>query len=49
MTLLSVAGTGHADQSLDIVIYGATGAVGSHAVREALDRGHRVTAVSRTA
>ena len=38
---------GYADESLDIVIYGATGEVGSHAVREALDRGHRVTAVSR--
>lgn len=40
-------GTGHADQSLRIVIYGATGEVGSHVVREALDRGHQVTAVSR--
>ena len=47
LALLSVAGTGHAGQSLDIVIYGATGAVGTHAVREALERGHRVTAVSR--
>ena len=45
--LLLVAGTGHADQALDIVIYGATGKVGSHAVHEALDRGHRVIAVSR--
>lgn len=36
-----------ADEQLDIVIYGATGEVGSHVVREALDRGHRVTAVSR--
>lgn len=42
-----VAGTGYADPVLDIVIYGATGEVGSHAVQEALDRGHRVTAVSR--
>ena len=32
----------------DIVVYGATGEVGSHVVQEALDRGHRVTAVSRT-
>ena len=36
-----------ADDALDIVIYGATGEVGSHVVQEALDRGHRVTAVSR--
>ena len=47
LALLFLAGTGHADQALDIVIYGATGEVGSHAVQEALDRGHRVTAVSR--
>ena len=45
--LLLAAGTGRADDALDIVIYGATGAVGSHVVDEALDRGHRVTAVSR--
>ena len=37
----------HAGDSLDIVVYGATGEVGSHVVREALDRGHRVIAVSR--
>lgn len=37
-----------AAKALDIVVYGATGEVGSHVVREALDRGHRVTAVSRT-
>lgn len=36
-----------ADDTLDIVVYGATGEVGSHVVQEALDRGHRVTAVSR--
>ena len=42
-----LAGTGHASESLDIVVYGATGEVGSHVVQEALDRGHRVTAVSR--
>jgi len=36
-----------ADEPLDIVVYGATGEVGSHVVQEALDRGHRVTAVSR--
>jgi putative NADH-flavin reductase len=44
--LLTVATT-HAAESLDIVIFGATGAVGSEATREALERGHRVTAVSR--
>jgi putative NADH-flavin reductase len=36
-----------AAEPLDIVIYGATGEVGSHVVREALDRGHHVFAVSR--
>lgn len=45
--LMLVAGAAHADEELDIVIYGATGEVGSHAVHEALSRGHRVTAVSR--
>ena len=45
--LLLAAGTGRADDALDIVIYGSTGEVGSHVVDEALDRGHRVTAVSR--
>ncbi len=33
--------------SLNILIYGATGKIGSLAVDEALNRGHRVTAVSR--
>lgn len=42
-----VSGTAHAEQPLNIVVYGATGEVGSNIVREALDRGHRVTAVSR--
>ena len=45
---LLMAGTAHADQQLDIVIYGATGEVGSHAMHEALSRGHRITAVSRS-
>lgn len=45
--LILAAGTGHADDVLDIVVYGATGKVGTHVVQEALDRGHRVTAVSR--
>jgi putative NADH-flavin reductase len=43
-----LAGAGHAAETLDIVVYGATGEVGSHVVKEALDRGHRVTAVSRS-
>lgn len=34
--------------ALDIVVYGATGEVGTHIVEEALNRGHRVTAVSRS-
>ncbi len=47
LALILTAGGAYANPSLDIVIYGATGEVGSHVVREALDRGHRVTAVSR--
>ena len=47
LVLLLTAGVAHADEALDIVVYGATGKVGSHTVSEALDRGHRVTAVSR--
>ena len=47
LALLLAAGNGHADTALDIVVYGATGEVGQHVVTEALDRGHRVTAVSR--
>ena len=47
LALLITTGATHAGEALDIVIYGATGEVGSHVVREALDRGHRVTAVSR--
>lgn len=45
--LLLTAGRGHADEALGIVVYGATGKVGTHVVQEALNRGHRVTAVSR--
>ncbi len=33
--------------SLKIIVYGATGRVGSRVIDEALNRGHRVTAVSR--
>lgn len=47
LALLLTTVTAHAGQVLDIVIYGATGDVGSHVVDEALRRGHRVTAVSR--
>ena len=47
LALLLTAGAGRTDEALDIVVYGATGKVGVHVVNEALDRGHRVTAVSR--
>jgi NADPH:quinone reductase-like Zn-dependent oxidoreductase len=49
LTLLAVllTATAHAAEPLDIVIYGATGEVGSHVVSEALDRGHKVYTVSR--
>ena len=48
--VLLLAGTVTADErgeSLSILVYGASGKVGSHIVDEALARGHRVTAVSR--
>ena len=47
LALLLTTGAAHASEALDIVVYGATGEVGSHVVREALERGHWVTAVSR--
>lgn len=47
LVLLFLGVAAHAEDSLDIVVYGATGKVGTHIVQEALDRGHRVTAVSR--
>lgn len=47
LAMLLATACAHASEPLDIVIYGATGEVGSHAVREALDRGHNVFAVSR--
>ena len=47
LAVLWAAGSPQADEALDIVIYGATGEVGSNAVREALERGHHVFAVSR--
>jgi hypothetical protein len=37
----------NAAEPLDILIYGATGKIGSLVVAEALERGHSVTAVSR--
>jgi uncharacterized protein len=40
-------GNSAASQSLDILVYGATGKIGSLVVAEALERGHHVTAVSR--
>ena len=45
--LLISAFAGQDDESLDFLVYGATGKVGSRIVDEALARGHRVTAVSR--
>jgi len=43
---LLAARAGHA-QPLDILVYGATGNIGSLVVTEALARGHQVSAVSR--
>lgn len=45
-TLASDSASSGAD-SLKLIVYGATGRVGSRVVEEALNRGHRVTAVSR--
>jgi len=42
-----VAGEAASDASLQILVYGASGKVGSELVSEALQRGHSVTAVSR--
>jgi len=46
LCIAAVANAGD-ERQLDILVFGATGEVGSHIVREALERGHRVTAVSR--
>jgi len=46
MLIHSVAGA-QDSVSLKILVYGATGKVGTHVVDEALERGHIVTAVSR--
>lgn len=40
-------GAAQDQQSLNILVYGATGKVGTHVVTEALQRGHTVSAVSR--
>lgn len=48
LAVLSLANVARA-QSLDILVYGATGKIGSLVTDEALERGHRVTAVSRSA
>lgn len=45
--LVALAAPVASAQPLDILIYGATGKIGSLAVDEALRRGHHVTAVSR--
>jgi putative NADH-flavin reductase len=52
MSILLTMAPGHAAEetgadSLKILVYGASGKVGTHVVDEALNRGHRVTAVSR--
>ena len=47
LVLMFAPAVAKADEALDIVVYGATGEVGTFVVREALDRGHHVTAVSR--
>jgi len=46
MLIYSVSGA-EDSASLKILVYGATGKVGTHVVDEALQRGHIVTAVSR--
>ena len=45
--LLAVTAVATADDSLKVLVYGASGNIGSLVVEEALDRGHQVTAVSR--
>ncbi len=44
---LSAYGAESAETKLKILVYGATGKVGTHVVTEALQRGHAVLAVSR--
>lgn len=40
-------GDAHSSEQMEILVYGASGKVGTHVVEEGLSRGHRVTAVSR--
>lgn len=52
MSMVLIVAPGHAAEiavadSLKILVYGASGKVGTHVVDEALNRGHMVTAVSR--
>jgi putative NADH-flavin reductase len=52
MSIVLIVAPGHAAEnteadSLKILVYGASGKVGTHVVDEALNRGHVVTAVSR--
>jgi putative NADH-flavin reductase len=47
LTLLPAVAQERATEPLEILVYGATGKIGSLVVTEALERGHHVTAVSR--
>ncbi len=47
IVLAFATGTANGKAALSIVVYGATGDVGTHIVQEALNRGHQFTAVSR--
>ena len=44
---LPAVGADATEAGLNILVYGATGKIGTHVVTEALNRGHSVTAVSR--
>lgn len=44
---VSTGASGQTAEHLNILVYGATGKIGTHVVSEALQRGHVVTAVSR--
>ena len=44
---LPAVGADATEARLNILVYGATGKIGTHVVAEALNRGHAVTAVSR--
>ena len=47
LMVLSAQAAEQTSQPLNILVYGATGKIGTHVVDEALQRGHVVTAVSR--